>query len=84
MDEQSIQAQDAIKSEFSESTLPYLIKYLQKEKSAVVAELEAMTPEAWLDSHGRALANREQELYTTLAVLRGLAQRPAPAEDRAA
>ena len=42
----------------------------------VNAELNSMAPDAWLNLHGRQLANREQELQTTLSVLQDLAARP--------
>lgn len=35
-----------------------------------------LTPDAWLNVRGRALANREQELHTTLTVLQELVSAP--------
>lgn len=71
-----MQAQTAIKNACTAPTLPHLIKSLQKEKSTITAELERMTPDAWLNVRGRALANREQELHTTLTVLQELVSAP--------
>lgn len=68
--------QTAIKTECIAPTLPYLIKYFQKEKSAIEVELEQMPPDAWLNVRGRALANREQELHITLTVLQELITAP--------
>lgn len=76
MHQQSTQAQAAIKSDCTAPTLNYLIKYLTKEQIQIASELNAMEPDAWLNARGRALANREQELNTTLTVLRGLCQQP--------
>lgn len=73
---QTMKAQTAIKNACTAPTLPYLIKYLAKEKQTITAELERMPPDAWLNVRGRALANREQELHTTLAVLQELATAP--------
>ncbi len=72
----AMQAQQAIKNECKAPTLPYLIKYFQKEKSAIEAELGLMPPDAWLNVRGRALANREQELHVTLTVLQELVTAP--------
>lgn len=72
----AMQAQQAIKNECKAPTLPYLIKYFQKEKSAIEAELGLMAPDAWLNVRGRALANREQELHVTLTVLQELVTAP--------
>lgn len=74
-------AQGASKTMCTAPTLPSLIKHLLKEKAAVVAELEAMAPDAWLNVRGRTLANREQELHTTLGVLRGLTPQPVQIEE---
>ncbi len=57
-------------------TLPYLIQHLTEEQIKVASELNSMEPDAWMTVQGRALANREQELHTTLRVLRGLVQHP--------
>lgn len=57
-------------------TLPVVIKRLSAEQTALAAELNTMEPDAWLNARGRALVSREQELVTTLAVLRGLGQQP--------
>ena len=74
-------AQAAIKTECTAPALPYVIKYLAKERSQIAAELNAMAPDAWLNARGRALANREQDLHTTLAVLRGLGQQPVQIQE---
>ncbi|MDR2325089.1 MAG: hypothetical protein LBE51_06745 [Acidovorax sp.] len=76
-------AQDAIKNDCAARILPYVIKYLEKEKAAVTAELETMAVDAWLNARGRALANREQELHITLTVLHGLAPKPMQIEEPA-
>lgn len=70
------QAQQAVKNECKAPTLPHLIKYFQKEKSAIEAELQRMPADAWFNVRGRALANREQELHVTLTVLQELATAP--------
>ena len=72
----AMQAQEAIKNECKAPTLPYLIKYFQKEKSAIEAELSRMPADAWFNVRARGLMNREQELHTTLNVLRELANAP--------
>lgn len=70
------QAQPAIKTECCAVTLPYLIKYLEKEKATVEAELGRLPADCWFNVHGRTLANREQELHVTLTVLHELANKP--------
>lgn len=62
-------------------TLLVLIERLKQEQIQIASELEAMAPDAWLNVRGRALANREQDLHTTLAVLRGLAQKSVQIEE---
>lgn len=62
-------------------TLPVVIKRLSAEQIALAAELNTMEPDAWLNARGRALVCREQELVTTLAVLRGLVQAPVQIEE---
>lgn len=81
MQDQPTSAPAAIKTECTAPTLPYLIKYLTKEQIQVASELNSMEPDAWLNAHGRALANREQELQTTLTVLRGLGQQPVQIQE---
>lgn len=70
------QAQPAIKNECAAPNYMQVVKRLQAEKALVTAELSTMTPDAWLNVHGRALANREQELHTTLDVLTRMTQHP--------
>lgn len=65
-------------------TLPVVIKRLVQEQIQIASELNAMEPDAWLNARGRALANREQELQTTLTVLRGLSQQPVQIQEPAA
>jgi hypothetical protein len=62
-------------------TLPVVIKRLSAECAALAAELNTMEPDALLSVRGRALANREQELVTTLTVLRGLGQQPVQIQE---
>ena len=71
-----MKAPAAIKLDAPAITLPCLIKCLQQEKEGIEAELNRMPPDAWLNVRGRALANREQELHTTLVVLRTFKQAP--------
>lgn len=71
-----MQAQTAIKNECKAPSLPCLIKYFQKEKSTIEAELNRMPADAWFNVRARQLMNREQELHTTLNVLRELANAP--------
>lgn len=84
MQTQSTCAPAAIKAECTAPTLPYLIKFLTKEQIQIASELNAMEPDAWLNARGRALTNREQELHTTLSVLRGLGQQPMQIQEPAA
>ena len=65
-------------------TLPVVIKRLVQEQIQVASELNSMEPDAWLNARGRALDNREQELHTTLSVLRGLGQQPVQIQEPAA
>lgn len=76
MKTQQKQALSAIKNECNPMTLPCILQRLRREKTLVEAELAQMPPDAWLNVRGRALANREQELYITLQVLEGLAKAP--------
>lgn len=76
MKTQQTQALTAIKNENRSMTLPCILQRLRREKALVEAELGQMPPDAWFNVRGRALANREQELYITLQVLEGLAQAP--------
>lgn len=76
MKTQQRQAQPAIKSECAAPNYMQVVKHLQAEKALVTAELSTMTPDAWLNVRGRALANREQELHITLDVLARMAQQP--------
>lgn len=76
MNHTPMQAQSQAKPACTAPTLPYVIKYLTKEQIRIASELNSMEPDAWLNVQGRALANREQELHTTLRVLRGLVQQP--------
>lgn len=72
----AMQAQQVIKNECKAPTLPYLIKYFQKEKSAIEVELQRMPADAWFNVRARELMNREQELHTTLNILRELVNAP--------
>lgn len=81
MQTQRQHAPAAIKVECQSPTLTYVMKYLVKEQTEIAAELETMEPDAWLNARGRALANREQELHTTLAVLRGLTRLPVQIQE---
>lgn len=76
MKTQQTQAQPAIKSECAAPNYMQVVKRLQAEKALVTAELSVMPPDAWLNVHGRALANREQELHITLDVLARMTQQP--------
>lgn len=73
MQTQCTQAIEAINAECTAITLPKLIQRITAECEQVAAEVNAMAPDAWLNAHGRALLNREQELNTTLVVLWDLA-----------
>lgn len=64
-------------------TLLVLIERLKQEQIQIASELNSMEPDALLNVHGRTLANREQELHTTLAVLHGLAPKPMQIEEPA-
>jgi len=72
----AIQAQQATNNECKAPTLPYLIKYFQKEKSAIEVELQRMPADTWFNVRARELMNREQELHSTLNVLRELVNTP--------
>ncbi|MEZ2739132.1 MULTISPECIES: hypothetical protein [Comamonas] len=72
MQTQQVQAQAAMKNECQALTLPAVIQRLTTEQAQVSAELSRMPADAWLNARGRALANREQELFTTLTVLRDM------------
>lgn len=63
-------------SKCSALTLPEILSLLTDEKQQVTDELNTMPPDAWLNVRSRELANREQELHTTLNVLQGLTRRP--------
>lgn len=65
-----------MKNECHAPALPEVLRRLRAEKALVTAELSTMPPDAWLNVRGRALANREQELHTTLTVLRELTCQP--------
>lgn len=67
------QALHAIKSECHMPTLEQVIKRLKAEKAMVEAELNRMPADAWFNVRGRRLCNREQELQTTLTVLKEIA-----------
>lgn len=64
----------AIKTECQALTLPAIIRRLTAEQALVSAELSRLPADAWFNVRGRALANREQELFTTLHVLRDMTQ----------
>lgn len=66
-----------MKNECHAPALPEVLRRLRAEKALVTAELSTMPPDAWLNVRGRALANREQELHTTLDVLQRMTQQPA-------
>ncbi|MDH1337021.1 hypothetical protein N5D77_22860 [Comamonas thiooxydans] len=55
-----------------EPTLSVVIMQLQMQRIKVQADYADLPREEWLSEHGRALANRENELYTTLTVLHGM------------
>ncbi|MBD9530613.1 hypothetical protein IB233_03065 [Comamonas sp. CMM01] len=57
-------------------TLPAVVARLSAEHAQVDAELGAMKVSEWESPRCKALVNREQELRTTLTVLRGLTQQP--------
>jgi hypothetical protein len=57
-------------------TLPEVVARLSAEHAKVDAELGAMKVSEWESPRCKALVNREQELRTTLTVLRGLTQQP--------
>lgn len=67
------QALHAIKSECYMPTLEQVIKRLKAEKAMVEAALNRMPADAWFNVRGRELMNREQELQTTLTVLKEIA-----------
>lgn len=67
------QALHAIKSECHMPTLEQVIKRLKAEKAMVEAALNRMPADAWFNVRGRELMNREQELQTTLTVLKEIA-----------
>ncbi|GEM_PF-6156749 len=58
------------------TTLPVVVNLLRAEHAQVDAELGAMKVSEWESPRCKALVNREQELRTTLTVLRGLTQQP--------
>jgi hypothetical protein len=53
-----------------EPTLSEVIKLLILERLKVQADYAALPRDEWLSQSGRAIANREHELYTALVVLR--------------
>ena len=57
-------------------TLEKVIKRLKAEKALVEDELNQMPADSWFNVRARELMNREQELFTTLRVLEGLAAAP--------
>jgi uncharacterized membrane protein YcgQ (UPF0703/DUF1980 family) len=71
----------AIKNECTAPNYMQVIKRLKAEKALVTTELSTMTPDAWLNVRGRALANREQELHITLDVLARMAQQPVQIQE---
>ena len=77
MNTQQQQAQPAMKTECNAPTLPAVIHRLTAEKALIDAELKTMTPDAWLVARGRKLINREQELHTTLSVLKHMVALPS-------
>lgn len=81
MKTQETQAQPAIKSECAAPSYMQVVKRLQAEKALVTAELSVMPPDAWLNVHGRALVNREQELHITLDVLTRMTQQPVQIQE---
>ena len=54
--------------------MPAVIQQLAGEHAQVTEELGRLPATEWLSKRGRELGNREQELFTTLDVLRRLAQ----------
>lgn len=67
-----VQAKAAIKSECVGLTLPRILKRLEGEKAMVNAELSAMPPDELFGAKAARLFNREQELHTTLTVLKDM------------
>lgn len=63
--------QTAIKKD-SYMTLAEAICQLREEHASINRELSHLSADQWLDAHGQKLANREQELHTTLGVLERL------------
>lgn len=76
MKNQVTQAQTAMKFDSCAMTLPCILKRLQREKALVEEELGQMQADSWFNVRGRELMNREQELFTALRVLEGLAAAP--------
>lgn len=67
-----------------EPTLSVAIKRLSLEKNEVQAKLATLPASEWSSDHGRALDNREQELFTTLDVLQRMLPKldSQPAKER--
>lgn len=75
MQDQYQQAHAALKDEAPMPlavALHTVINPLNVERLKIMAQLSALPAAEWLSDHGRALANREQELHTTLGVLSGM------------
>lgn len=83
METNSMQPLNAPKSECQMPTLAQILQRLKAEMAMVTAELSAMPADAWLNVRGRALANREQELHTTLDVLQRMTQLPVQIQEPA-
>lgn len=61
-----------MKNECHALTLPAVIKRLTAEKALVEAEIATTPTDGLFNAKGWQLINREQELHTTLQVLRAL------------
>lgn len=69
---QSVCAAPAAIKKDSPLTLAQAIGLLREEHTRINKEMAALPAAQWLEPHGQQLANREQELHTTLNVLQRL------------
>lgn len=76
MQTQINQGQTAINSECQAPTLPEVMRRLSAEKALVSAELGCMPASEWSSKRCKELGNREQELFTTLDVLKRMTPMP--------
>lgn len=73
MQDQYKQAHDALKNEAPfHPALAMVIERVNRERLTVMAEIAALPEDQCITSNGRSLINKEQELHTTLSVLRSL------------